>query len=165
MCMYVCGPCRLRDARDTCALAALSINLRKKRHPAIWSVHQLPSDSSKVMAVPRGGVLVLSQNLLLYYAQVDCCSGLHTSQCSGQSVRGQGHPFMCANRPIDMQEAGSQLLASCTYTILSSVAGCDFAMPVTMCSVCLCYFACQLPESVGCMLWGVLSNLITEWHP
>eukprot|EP00775_Hariotina_reticulata_P005379 gene5379-5614_t len=64
---------RLRDSRDTCALAALSINLRKKRHPTIWSVHQLPSDSSRVMAVPRGGVLVLSQNLLLYYAQGGSC--------------------------------------------------------------------------------------------
>lgn len=62
--------CRLREARDTCALAAMSINMRKKRQPVIWSVPNLPSDCSRAMAVPRGGVLVLSQNLLLYYAQV-----------------------------------------------------------------------------------------------
>lgn len=48
----------------------MSINIRKKRQPVIWSVQHLPSDCSRVMAVPRGGVLVLSQNLLLYYAQV-----------------------------------------------------------------------------------------------
>ncbi len=48
----------------------MSIHLRKKRQPVIWSVPQLPSDCSWVLAVPRGGVLVLSQNLLLYYAQV-----------------------------------------------------------------------------------------------
>jgi hypothetical protein len=48
----------------------MSINVRKKRQPVIWSVPNLPSDCSSVMAVPRGGVLVLSQNLLLYYAQV-----------------------------------------------------------------------------------------------
>jgi hypothetical protein len=56
----------------------MSINVRKKRQPVIWSVPQLPSDCSSIMAVPRGGVLVLSQNLLLYYAQVRatmaCCS-------------------------------------------------------------------------------------------
>lgn len=61
---------RLRDVRDTCCLSAMSINIRKKRQPVIWSVQHLPSDSTGVMAVPRGGVLVLSQNLLLYYAQV-----------------------------------------------------------------------------------------------
>jgi hypothetical protein len=33
-------------------------------------VPDLPSDASRLLAVPRGGVLVLSQNLLLYYAQV-----------------------------------------------------------------------------------------------
>jgi len=44
--------------------------MRKKRQPVIWSVPKLPSDACSVMAVPRGGVLVLSQNLLMYYAQV-----------------------------------------------------------------------------------------------
>lgn len=65
-----CLPHRLREARDTCALSAMSINVRKKRQPVIWHVPGLPSDCSGVLAVPRGGVLVLSQNLLLYHAQV-----------------------------------------------------------------------------------------------
>lgn len=52
------------------ALSALSINMRKKRQPIIWHVPDLPSDACGLLPVPRGGVLVLSQNLLLYYAQV-----------------------------------------------------------------------------------------------
>lgn len=66
-------PGRLREARDTCCIAALSINLRRRRQPVIWSVQDLPSDCSGVLAVPRGGVLVCSQNLLLYYAQSGSC--------------------------------------------------------------------------------------------
>ena len=61
---------RLAESRDACSLSALSINMRKKRQPVIWSVPHLPADACGLMAVPRGGVLVLSQNLLLYYAQV-----------------------------------------------------------------------------------------------
>ncbi|WIA38397.1 hypothetical protein OEZ86_001723 [Tetradesmus obliquus] len=64
---------RLREARDTCALSAMSINVRKKRQPVIWHVPGLPSDCSGLLAVPRGGVLVLSQNLLLYHAQGGSC--------------------------------------------------------------------------------------------
>lgn len=62
--------CRLKESRDACALSALSINVRKKSQPVIWNVPQLPSDCCGLMAVPRGGVLVISQNLLMYYAQV-----------------------------------------------------------------------------------------------
>lgn len=72
-CLPVCllgVPHRLKEARDVCSLSALSINMRKKRQPVIWSVPKLPSDACSLMAVPRGGVLVLSQNLLMYYAQV-----------------------------------------------------------------------------------------------
>jgi hypothetical protein len=61
---------RLKETRDACALSALSINMRKKSQPLIWGVPGLPSDACGLMAVPRGGVLVLSQNLLMYYAQV-----------------------------------------------------------------------------------------------
>jgi cleavage and polyadenylation specificity factor subunit 1 len=67
---FLCLPTRLKETRDACALSALSINVRQKRQPVIWSVPGLPSDACGLMAVPRGGVLVLSQNLLMYYAQV-----------------------------------------------------------------------------------------------
>jgi hypothetical protein len=42
----------------------------------IWHVPQLPSDCCSIMAVPRGGVLVLSQNLLMYHAQVSAGGGV-----------------------------------------------------------------------------------------
>lgn len=66
---------RYRDRKDTCCLAALSLNLRRKRHPIIWSAKCLPSDSYCVMAVPKGGVLVLSQSLIMYYTQVQAGRG------------------------------------------------------------------------------------------
>jgi hypothetical protein len=58
-----------RQRRDTCKLSALSVNLRRRRHPVIWGHEGLPSDASALSAVPRGGALVLAQNLLLYYTQ------------------------------------------------------------------------------------------------
>ncbi|KAI8464986.1 MAG: CPSF A subunit region-domain-containing protein [Monoraphidium minutum] len=62
-------PGRYRERKDTCRLSALSVNLRRKRHPVIWGHAGLPSDCCALMAVPRGGALVLSQNLVLYYTQ------------------------------------------------------------------------------------------------
>jgi hypothetical protein len=63
-------PGHYRERKDSCCLSALSLNLRRKRHPVIWQALKLPGDCSRVMAVPQGGALVLSQNLLLYYTQV-----------------------------------------------------------------------------------------------
>ena len=61
---------RLRDAKDIMALAALSINVVHKRHPRIWEASGLPSDTFKLIAVPFGGALALSQNMVIYYTQV-----------------------------------------------------------------------------------------------
>ena len=61
---------RYRDAKDTMALAALSINVVHKRHPRIWEANGLPSDTFKLIAVPTGGALALSQNIITYYTQV-----------------------------------------------------------------------------------------------
>jgi len=58
-----------RQRHDTCRLSALSVNTRRKRHPVIWTHDGLPSDCHAVSGVPRGGALVVSQNLLLYYTQ------------------------------------------------------------------------------------------------
>jgi hypothetical protein len=58
-----------RHRHDTCRVSALSVNLRRKRHPVIWSHEGLPSDCCAVSAVPRGGALVLSQNLIMYCTQ------------------------------------------------------------------------------------------------
>ena len=77
---------RYRAARDTCKLAALSINVRRRRHPVIWSHDGLPSDCRAVVAAPRGGALVLAQNLLLYFAQgARAASGSRPTSCCSAS--------------------------------------------------------------------------------
>ena len=61
---------RYRDSKDTMALAALSINVVQKRHPRIWEASGLPSDTFKLIPVPTGGALALSQNMIMYHTQV-----------------------------------------------------------------------------------------------
>lgn len=63
-------PGRYRERHDTCQLSGLSLNFKRSRYPLIWSVPNLPSDCCRLMAVPRGGVLVLSQSLIMYHTQV-----------------------------------------------------------------------------------------------
>ena len=53
-----------------CALTALSMNTSQRRQPSIWGASGLPSDAYQLSAAPRGGALVLCQNLLLYHTQV-----------------------------------------------------------------------------------------------
>ncbi|KAL3135407.1 hypothetical protein ABBQ32_007589 [Trebouxia sp. C0010 RCD-2024] len=62
-------PARYRDSKDTMALAALSINVVHKRHPKIWDAAALPSDTFKLIPVPTGGALALSQNMIMYFTQ------------------------------------------------------------------------------------------------
>ena len=67
-------PARYRDSKDTMALTALSINVVHKRHPKIWDASALPSDTFKLIPVPSGGALALSQNMIMYFTQVpDLC--------------------------------------------------------------------------------------------
>ena len=63
-------PARYRDAKDTMALAALSVNVVHKRHPRIWEASGLPSDTFRLIPVPTGGALALSQNMIMYHTQV-----------------------------------------------------------------------------------------------
>ncbi|MEW5299110.1 MAG: hypothetical protein WDW36_002156 [Sanguina aurantia] len=66
---------RYRERKDTCAIAAVSINLRRKRHTLLWTARGLPSDCHKLLAVPgKPGVLVLSQSLIMYYSQGSSCA-------------------------------------------------------------------------------------------
>ncbi|KAA6424198.1 MAG: cleavage and polyadenylation specificity factor subunit 1-like [Trebouxia sp. A1-2] len=62
-------PARYRDAKDTMALAALSVNVVHKRHPRIWEASGLPSDTFRLIPVPTGGALALSQNMIMYHTQ------------------------------------------------------------------------------------------------
>lgn len=59
----------LRTQKDTLAVTALSLNIDAKRHPKIWSVHGLPYDATKLVAVPGagvGGALVFTGSGILY---------------------------------------------------------------------------------------------------
>lgn len=58
-----------RERRDTCALAALSLNVQARRHTRLWAAAGLPADALRLEASPAGGALVLCQSLVLYYTQ------------------------------------------------------------------------------------------------
>uniref|UniRef100_T1J479 Cleavage and polyadenylation specificity factor subunit 1 n=1 Tax=Strigamia maritima TaxID=126957 RepID=T1J479_STRMM len=62
---------RIAVRQDTCAIAAISLNIQQRVHPVIWSVGNLPFDCIRVLVVPRpiGGVMVLSINAVLYLNQ------------------------------------------------------------------------------------------------
>ncbi|KAK8376849.1 hypothetical protein O3P69_010050 [Scylla paramamosain] len=64
-------PGRVAVRQDTCALAAISLNIRQRLHPVIWSISCLPHDCEKLLAVPKpiGGVLLFSCNSLTYLTQ------------------------------------------------------------------------------------------------
>jgi cleavage and polyadenylation specificity factor subunit 1 len=58
-----------RARRDTAALSVLSLDLAAKRHPVIWAHRGLPTDATRLVAAPGGGVLVLCLTSVLYFAQ------------------------------------------------------------------------------------------------
>ncbi|XP_067935054.1 cleavage and polyadenylation specificity factor subunit 1-like [Watersipora subatra] len=62
---------RLPVRRDTCKIAAISLNLLEKVHPVIWSLDNLPFDCQKSLAIPKpiGGVLVLAATSVIYLNQ------------------------------------------------------------------------------------------------
>lgn len=73
--------------RNTCALLAVSLDLRSKRSTKIWSIDQLPYDSYKLEAVPesaRGGVLVISTNVIMQIRHGTCVAGLSLN-CFGDA--------------------------------------------------------------------------------
>ena len=61
---------RYPHTKDACCLTALSLSLRSKAHPRLWSAQGLPSDAHRLFAVPSGGALVVCLNHILYYKQV-----------------------------------------------------------------------------------------------
>ncbi|ESN93223.1 hypothetical protein HELRODRAFT_103603 [Helobdella robusta] len=62
---------RVAVRKDTCHMVALSINMEQRVSPIIWSVNNLPFDSSQLIPVqkPIGGVLVVAYNSLMYLNQ------------------------------------------------------------------------------------------------
>ncbi|XP_063911072.1 cleavage and polyadenylation specificity factor subunit 1 [Zophobas morio] len=62
---------RVAVRTDTCAMAAISLNLQQKVHPIIWSVSNLPFDCVKAVPIkkPLGGTLIFAVNALIYLNQ------------------------------------------------------------------------------------------------
>lgn len=62
---------RVAVRQDTCALAAISLNIRQRLHPVIWSISCLPHDCLRLLPVPKpiGGVLLFAANSLTYLTQ------------------------------------------------------------------------------------------------
>ncbi|XP_018335377.1 cleavage and polyadenylation specificity factor subunit 1 [Agrilus planipennis] len=62
---------RVAVRTDTCAMAALSLNLQQKVHPIIWQVSNLPFDCIHAIPIkkPLGGTLIMSVNALIYLNQ------------------------------------------------------------------------------------------------
>ncbi|KAJ8922194.1 hypothetical protein NQ315_004131 [Exocentrus adspersus] len=62
---------RVAVRTDTCAMAAISLNLQQKVHPVIWSVSNLPFDCVRAVPIkkPIGGTLIMSVNALIYLNQ------------------------------------------------------------------------------------------------
>lgn len=76
LCLYEGDPSwagSIKEKKDTCCLAALSINISEKRHPKIWEAMQLPCDAYKLDATPDGGALVFTGTSVLYYNQSQKC--------------------------------------------------------------------------------------------
>lgn len=65
--------------RNTCSLLTVSLDLRSKRCTKSWTMDQLPYDCYKLEAVPesaRGGVLVISTNVVMQIRHGSCVAGL-----------------------------------------------------------------------------------------
>nr|CAH7722934.1 unnamed protein product [Callosobruchus chinensis] len=62
---------RVAVRTDTCAMAAISLNLQQKVHPVIWSSTNLPFDCVRAVPIkkPIGGTLILAVNSLIYLNQ------------------------------------------------------------------------------------------------
>ncbi|KAI0216603.1 Cleavage and polyadenylation specificity factor subunit 1 [Lamellibrachia satsuma] len=62
---------RIAVRKDSCSIAAISLNILQRVHPIIWSLSGLPFDSLQAFPVmkPIGGVLLFAVNSLMYLNQ------------------------------------------------------------------------------------------------
>lgn len=60
-----------RERKDTCALTAISLSVRRKKQAVLWATHGLPSDALALVPVPeRPAALLLTPSYILYCQQV-----------------------------------------------------------------------------------------------
>ncbi|KAF6256640.1 hypothetical protein COO60DRAFT_92934 [Scenedesmus sp. NREL 46B-D3] len=83
---------RLREAHDTCALSAMSINVRKKRQPVIWSVPRLPATAAASWRCPVAACSCSAKPAAVLCTGWLLCDG-HQQQrlCRGGPAQA-GHP-------------------------------------------------------------------------
>ncbi|KAM3586172.1 mRNA cleavage and polyadenylation factor subunit [Umbelopsis sp. WA50703] len=62
---------RLAESKDTVSLAVISLDISSRVYPIIYSLDNLPFDSTKLYAMPKpaAGLMVVSANALIYVAQ------------------------------------------------------------------------------------------------
>ncbi|KAF4028982.1 CPSF A subunit region [Phytophthora infestans] len=87
-----CG--RLAVGFDTYCLTVISINMKTRLHPKIWTVKNLPSDCFRLIPcrAPLGGVVVLSANAILYFNQTQF-HGLATNVFASKTVNQSVFPL------------------------------------------------------------------------
>ena len=66
---------RLPVRKDTCRIAAISLNMQEKVHPVIWSLDNLPFDCQKTLPVPKPNgngfqLQLIFRGFLYYFAQL-----------------------------------------------------------------------------------------------
>lgn len=79
---------RVAVRTDTCAMAAISLNLQQKVHPIIWSVSNLPFDCIRAVPIkkPLGGTLIFGVNALIYLNQSIPPYGVSLNSIADQST-------------------------------------------------------------------------------
>lgn len=69
-------------------MAAISLNLQQRVHPVIWSVSNLPFDSTRAVPIkkPLGGTLIFAVNSLIYLNQSIPPYGVSLNSITEQST-------------------------------------------------------------------------------
>ncbi|KAF2368735.1 hypothetical protein FHG87_000497 [Trinorchestia longiramus] len=104
-------PGRVAVRQDTCAIAALSLNLRQRLNPVIWHLSGLPHDCASLLPVPKpiGGVLLFAHNSLTYLTQSVPPYGISLNAMADKNT----------NFPLRKQEGVTISLDNCRAAFLA----------------------------------------------
>lgn len=150
-------PGRVAVRHDTCALAAISLNIRQRLHPVIWSITCLPHDCQKLLPVPKpiGGVLLFASNSLTYLTQSVPPYGVSLNSMGDKNTnfplrRQEGvvisldcayGEFLTEDRLVISLKGGELYVLTLVADSMRSVRSFHFdkaAASVLTCSMCVC---------------------------
>ncbi|KAG0711406.1 Cleavage and polyadenylation specificity factor subunit 1 [Chionoecetes opilio] len=150
-------PGRVAVRQDTCALAAISLNIRQRLHPVIWSISCLPHDCEKLLAVPKpiGGVLLFACNSLTYLTQSVPPYGVSLNSMGDKntnfplrkqegviiSLDNASGEFLTEDRVVISLKGGELFVLTLVADSMRSVRSFHFdkaAASVLTCSMCVC---------------------------